>query len=118
MTKLSFLHRRYLRGSDLTAPLTVEIIAINQVTVQPHPKAEPVVKWCLWVKDLPQDTPNGILIGPRGSEQLIKIHGDIDHTDLVGKKVVIYPQPIQVAGVKKIAIFFRSSPYINGLKPQ
>ena len=107
MPRLGSLYRRFLRGSELNAPCNVEIIAATQVKVQPHPRAEPVQKWCLWVKGLPEDTPNGILFGPRGEGQLFKLFGNMDVEHLPGNRLQIYPQKIQVAGQNKTSICFR-----------
>jgi len=110
MPKLGSLYRRYLRGAELTAPCNVEIVGVTQVQVQPHPRAETVDKWCLWVKGLPEDTPNGILFGPRGEGQLVRLFGNLDVNDLVGRRIQVYPHPIQVAGQKKTSICFSTVP--------
>ena len=108
MTKLTMLYRQYLRGSDLEGkPFQVQIMACKEVTVRPNPRAEDVVKWCLFVTGLPEGLPSGILIGPQMGAQLAKIFGDIDHDDLQGKSVVIYPVDLTVAGIKKAGIRFK-----------
>jgi len=109
MPKLGTLYRQYLRGTDLSGPLEIEIIALTQVTVTPHPKAEPLIKWCMWIKGLPEDMPNGILFGPKSEEVLFSLFGDVDVDDLSGQHLTIYPQPIRVAGYDKVAIRFRKS---------
>jgi len=105
--KLGTLYRQYLRGSDLTGPCLVTIAGLTQVTVQPHPRSEPVEKWCLWVTGLPEDTPNGILFGPKGEEVLTKIFGEVDIKDLKGAQIIIYPLKVHVAGYDKMAVRFR-----------
>ena len=110
MATLGTLYRKYLRGSELKGPATVEIVAVSHVTVRPHPQAEPIEKWCLWVKGLPQDTPNGILIGPKAEEQLVGIFGPVDVNQLRGKPVIIAPKEIRVAGQRRTTVAFSAAP--------
>jgi hypothetical protein len=110
MSTLGNLYRKYLRGVELgTQSFVVEIVAITQVTVTPHPQAQPIEKWCMWVKGLPVDLPNGILFGPKAEEQLVLIFGKVDINTLRGKTLEIYPQPLSVAGNRRVAIHFRKA---------
>jgi hypothetical protein len=103
-------YRSYLRGADLAGKACqVEILTCKQVTVRPNPQSPEVVKWCLWVKGLPADLPNGILLGTTGAQQLREILGDVDSEQLTGKRVEIFPITLKVAGSQKVAIRFRKA---------
>ncbi len=89
MTKLGYLYRKYLRGSDLNGKeLTVEIITVKPVQVQPHPSVPLTTKYCLWVRGLPEDFPNGILFGPKAEKQLVDIFGNVDIDQMAGKPII------------------------------
>lgn len=105
--RLGSLFRKYLHGEDLIRPVQVSIEKLTQETVVPHPAKPPIQKWCLWVNDLPQGLPNGILFGPQGDRELTAIFGKVDINSLKGKKLEIYPQTISVAGQPRLAIRFR-----------
>jgi len=108
MSKLGYLYRKYLRGSDLNGKeLTVEIIAVKPVQVQPHPSAPKTTKYCLWVKGLPEDYPNGILFGPKAEKQLVDIFGNVDTDQIAGKTIIIYPYKVKIAGQTRSAIGFK-----------
>ena len=115
--KLSQLYQKYLRGADLPGPLTVEIVDARLVTVRPHPQEPEVEKWCLFIKGLPNpDLPSGILIGPKMVESLMRVIGNLDVSELKGKRINIRPETVRVAGKELKAIrFAAASP--NGSKP-
>ena len=108
MTKLGYLYRKYLRGSDLNGEeLTVEIITVKPVQVQPHPSVPMTTKYCIWVRGLPKDFPNGILFGPKVEKQLVDIFGNVDIDKMAGKPINIYPYKISIAGKTLDAIGFK-----------
>jgi hypothetical protein len=110
--KLGFLYRRYLRGSDFKsagAAVQVEIITVRQVEVLPHPKADPVVKWCMFVKGLPEHLPNGILLNHAAEKQLEQIFGQVDIEKLAGQKIGVYAYPVRVSGKELASIGFRQA---------
>jgi hypothetical protein len=106
--RLGNLYRRYLHGEDLDQkPVKVTITDITKETVTPHPSQPSYEKWCLWVTGLPQAMPCGILFGPQGDKDLVAIFGRVEINSLKGKALVIYPQPMNVAGQSRIAIRFK-----------
>ena len=108
MTRLGFLYRKYLHGSDLERETVVEVVAVKPVQVLPHPKAEQVTKYCMWVKGLPEDFPNGVLFGPKGEGQLVDVFGNVETSDLKGKQLVLYPYAVTIGGQRMKAIGFRA----------
>lgn len=113
--KLGLLYRKYLRGSDLTAPVTVDILGFRQVQVQPHPSAPAVAKWCLFVQPFDDNLPNAVLIGPKAEDDLLKIFGSVDLDTLKGKKVTLRPEKYNIAGNSRSGIRF--SPPAAPAKP-
>lgn len=108
--RLGNLYRRYLHGEDLDQrSFQVTITNLTKETVTPHPSQPSYEKWCLWVSGLPQGMPNGILFGPQGDKDLVAIFGRVDINALNGKMLVIYPQPMNVAGQSRVSIRFRST---------
>ena len=108
MTKLGFLYRKYLHGSDLERETVVDVVAVKPVQVLPHPKAEQVTKYCMWVKGLPDDFPNGVLFGPKGEGQLVDVFGNVETDALKGKQLVLYPYAVTIGGQRMKAIGFRA----------
>lgn len=104
--KLSQLYQKYLRGSDLAGLVTVEILDLRLVTVQPHPQEPQVEKWCLFVTGLDPDLPNGILMGPKMVDSLLRVIGNLDVNELKGKRVALKPVQVKVAGKDLVAIRF------------
>lgn len=108
--RLGSLYRRYLHGEELDQkPIKVTITNITKETVTPHPSQPSYEKWCLWVSGLPQGIPCGILFGAEGERELVSIFGRVGIESLKGKTMMIYPQPMSVAGQSRIAIRFRSA---------
>ena len=108
--QLGSLYRRFLHGEDIAEkPLTVNILDISKEMVIPVSTQPAQPKWCLWVSGLPEGLPNGILFGAQGEKDLVNIFGKVDITSLKGKTLVIYSQPLTVAGQAKVAIRFRSA---------
>jgi hypothetical protein len=106
--RLGSLYRRYLHGEELDQKsCQVTITGLTKETVTPHPSQPSYQKWCLWVSGLPQGMPCGILFGPQGDKDLVAIFGRVDINSLKGKALVIYPQPMNVAGQSRVAIRFR-----------
>ena len=108
--KLGLIYRKYLHGSDLERPVTVEILKVTEVEVQPHPTAPKQMKACLLVKGLPEHLPSAILFGPKGEQALVNIFGEVDTNTLVGKRLQLVPVDIRVNGRQAKSIGFQPAP--------
>ena len=110
MAKLGSLYRKYLRGADLGGQvLTVRILECSQVVVHPPPTYTPVEKYALRVAGLPADLPEMIILGPNAEKQLVKIFGQVDTSQLVGKHIDLVPSSANIGGSQKIMITFRKA---------
>jgi hypothetical protein len=116
--KLGFMYRKYLRGSDLTKPVTVEILSFGVVQVQPHPTAPAQAKWCMFVRPFDKFLPNAILIGPKMEEDLVSLFGNVELETLKGKQLTIYPSAYNIGGIKRVGIRIRKASLLGSTEGQ
>ncbi|MCX6083076.1 MAG: SWIM zinc finger family protein [Chloroflexi bacterium] len=108
--RLGFLYRKYLHGDDIgpkSFKVTISNVTKEKVTYQQA--QEPVERWCLWLNGLPQGVPTGVLFGPMGEKELVKIFGRANVDNLKGKAIEIYSQSMNVSGKPRAAIHFKSA---------
>ena len=109
-TQLGNLYRRFVRGTDIKEPVTVQIQDVREVEVQPHPSIPPRKKWCLIVAGLSEDLPNGILFGPENEGRLFDIFGPVDIQALRDKHLRLVPKRVKVGRNWKMSITFEAAP--------
>ena len=93
--------RKYATGEDLAGKsVTLTISHLRQEKMTPTPGAAPVEKWVVFFKEAQK----GIVLSKTLAFQISKVVGSEDTDDWVGKKVVLYPEPVNVAGYTRTAI--------------
>ena len=106
--------RKYASGSDLDHPVTLVIDHITTEVMRPNPKAKPEPKFVIYF----QKATKGVILSPTLAMQICTAIG-ADPSDSVstwtGKRVTLYPQPMTVAGVDRIAIRARAAAATNGV---
>jgi hypothetical protein len=98
--------KRYATGEDLqgkTITLTIAKIAIEKMHPQPNaPEAE---KWVIYF----METKKGIILSRTLANQIAEVLGSDETDEWLGKRIMIYPQPMTVAGRKVTAIRTRTA---------
>lgn len=93
--------RKYAAGEDLQGrPFTVTISHLQLEKMTPTPGAAPVEKWVVFFKE----TQKGVVLSKTLATQIAQAVGSDDTDNWSGKKVVIYPETVNVAGKTRIAI--------------
>jgi len=97
--------RKYLGGEDLQGKAyRVVIDQVRQEELRVGPAAKPEPKWVLYLAG----TRKGIVLSRTLAEQVAEIAGSDETDDWAGKTVVIYPEPMTVAGKRRVAIQARA----------
>ncbi len=93
--------RKYATGEDLAGKsVTLTISHLRLEKMIPTPGAAPVEKWVVFFKEAQK----GIVLSKTLAFQISKVVGSEDTEDWTGKKVVLYPEPVNVAGYTRTAI--------------
>lgn len=97
---------KYVKGAELGGPVTVTIerLAQEEVYRPGEGKAQAVVMYC-------QGAKRGIVLNRVLALQIAEAVGEPDTDAWQGKRVVLYPQPMNVAGRAVVAIRARK---VNG----
>jgi hypothetical protein len=100
---------RFATGADLNGKaFTVTIAGVAREAMRPSSSGAEVEKWVIYFAE----TKKGVVMGKTLAGQIAKALG-VDDTDAwTGKKIVIYPEPVNVGGVARVAI--RARAYSNG----
>ena len=97
--------RKYATGEDLAGKsVTLTISHLRLEKMIPTPGTAPVEKWVVFFKEAQK----GIVLSKTLAFQISKAVGSEDTDDWVGKKVVLYPEPVNVAGYTRTAIRARA----------
>jgi len=93
--------RKYANGADLNGkPATVTIARTTMEEMHPGPGAPASTKPVLFF----QETKKGIVLTRTLANQIAGITGSRETDAWIGKRITIYPEPMQVAGRACIAI--------------
>ncbi len=93
--------RKYATGEDLKGkPVKVTIARVTVEKMRPNPASPEVEKPVLYV----ESGQRGIVLSRTLATQIAGILQADDTNDWLGKQVVLYPQPMQVAGQSRVAI--------------
>ncbi len=96
---------KYATGEDLAGKsVTLTISHLRLEKMIPTPGTAPVEKWVVFFKEAQK----GIVLSKTLAFQISKAVGSEDTDDWVGKKVVLYPEPVNVAGYTRTAIRARA----------
>lgn len=97
---------RYLKGVDFegkAVPCT--IVGVAQEETRVAAGAKPELKWILYIRE----SEKGIVLSKTLAEQIAEALGATNTDKWLGRKVVLYPEGMRVAGVVRVAI--RCRPY-------
>lgn len=104
--KLSELFpRKYVSGDDLAGkawPLTITRVAEEEMRVRAG--AAPEKKHVVYF----EQTEKGVILSRTLAYQIAEAVGSDDTNDWPGKKIVVYPESVMVAGVHRVGIRART----------
>lgn len=103
---------KYVTGEGLQGKAyTVTIARVTAERMRPNPASPEVQKFVLYTVE----GKKGIVLSHTLADQITRITGSEDTDEWAGKKITIYPEPVTVAGVDRIAIRARA---VNGSKQE
>lgn len=106
--------RRYASGEDLGGkPATLTIATVRTEKMRPQAGAPEVEKYVVYF----QSAAKGVILSRTLAYQIADSTGSEETADWVGKRITLYPQPMTVAGKKRIAIRARKPAVSNGTAP-
>ena len=100
---------KYVTGADpagKTWPVTIARIQLERMRVSSS--SPEIEKWVLYTAE----GKRGIVLGRPLALQIGKILGSDDTDNWIGKKILVYPQAISVAGEQRLVV--RAMAYTNG----
>jgi hypothetical protein len=92
---------KYVRGQYLQGrAFNVTITRIQHEKMRPNPQSPELDKFVLYV----DEGKKGIVLSKTLASQIAQILGSDESDDWIGKKVTLFPVPMVVAGVRRVAI--------------
>lgn len=101
---------KYLKGSDLTGPVTVTIAGIEKAELY-RPGEGKTTAWVLYC----ERASKGIILSRPLAAGIAQALGSDETNDWPGRQIVLYPQPMRVGGRDLVAIRARAAK--NGSDP-
>ena len=103
--------KRFATGEDLQGKaVTLTVQEVNSEKMRPQRNAPEVDRWVLYFKE----TKKGVILSRTLAYQIAGILGSEDTDRWIGKRITLYPQPMNVAGKQVVAI--RARAVENGIK--
>jgi hypothetical protein len=103
--------KRFATGEDLQGKaVTLTVQGVNSEKMHPQRNAPEVDRWVLYFKE----TKKGVILSRTLAYQIAGILGSDDTEQWIGKRIMLYPQPMNVAGKQVVAIRARAAK--NGIK--
>ena len=103
--------KRFATGEDLQGKaVTLTVQGVNSEKMRPQRNAPEVDRWVLYFKE----TKKGVILSRTLAYQIASILGSDDTDRWIGKRIMLYPQPMNVAGKQVVAIRARAAE--NGIK--
>lgn len=97
--------RKFVSGEDLGGKAyRVVIEEVRQEELRVGPGAKPEPRWVMYLAG----TRKGIILSRTLAEQITQIVGSDETGDWTGKAILIYPEPMTVAGKPRVAIRARA----------
>lgn len=91
---------KYVKGTEIPAiGVKVVIHAVRSEKIQ-RPGAGEVIGWVLWC----EGAKRGIILTAALARQLASVLQDDETENWKGKQVILYPEPMTVAGIPRVAI--------------
>jgi hypothetical protein len=103
---------RFIRGVDLNGcSITVTISHVQLEKMRPSPQSPELEKIVLYTVE--GKNGKGIVMSKTLATQIAQAVGKEETDEWVGKQVTLYPEPVTVAGVQRVAIRARSATTIK-----
>lgn len=93
--------RKYANGEDLKGKaVSIVIASVKPERMRPNPSASEVMKLVLYA----EGAQKGIIVSRTMAEQIAKVLQSEETETWIGKRIVIYPENMKVAGTERVAI--------------
>ncbi len=93
--------RKYATGEDLDGkPITLVIARIAQERMRPNPGSPPADRWVVYF----EKAHKGVVLSRTLAYTIAEALECDDTEGWIGKRITLYPEPMTVAGKKRIAI--------------
>ena len=97
---------RYVSGNDLQGrAVTVTIARVQTESMRPNPKSPELQKFVLYSVE----GKKGVVLSKTLASQIAQALESDESDDWTGKQVTLFPKPMTVAGVQRVAIRARKS---------
>ncbi|HLA99663.1 MAG TPA: hypothetical protein VJL34_14545 [Anaerolineales bacterium] len=97
--------RRYASGADLNGPVTLTIARVQPEKMHSGFGQDESSKYVIYF----QEAKKGVVMSRTLAHQIAQAVGSEDTDEWGGRKVTIYPEPVNVAGVPRVAIRARAA---------
>ena len=92
---------RYVKGQDLQGrAVTVTIASVQPERMRPNPQSPELEKYVLYTVG----GKKGIVLSKTLATQIAQALESDESEDWIGKQVMLFPKPMTVAGVQRVAI--------------
>ncbi len=97
---------RYVKGQDLQGrDVIVTLASVQPERMRPNSQSPELQKFVLYTVE----GKKGVVLSKTLASQIARALGSDDSDDWTGMKVTLYPEPMTVAGVQRVAIRARKS---------
>ena len=94
----------YVKGEDLKGKhVTVTIVGVRRVVMRPNRHSPEITKYVLYSAE----GTKGIVLSKTLAKQIARALGSEETEHWIGKRITLYPKPMVVAGVPRVAIRVR-----------
>jgi hypothetical protein len=97
---------RFVKGEELTKPVTVTIARVEAETMRPS-RTEEVTKFVLYFVE--SRTGRGVVLSKTLANQIAQALGSDDTEDWPGQRITLYPEPVRVGNAERVAIRARAA---------
>jgi hypothetical protein len=92
---------RYVKGEELGGrSVTVTISKVQPEKMRPNPQSPEVLRYVLYTKE----GKKGVVLSKTTATQIAQAVGSVETDEWIGRQITLYPEPMTVAGVKRVAI--------------
>jgi hypothetical protein len=97
---------RYVKGEELNGrSVTVTISKVQPEKMRPNPQSPEVLRYVLYTNE----GKKGVVLSKTTATQIAHAVGSVETEDWIGQQITLYPEPMTVAGVQRVAIRAREA---------
>jgi hypothetical protein len=97
---------RYVKGEELNGrSVTVTISKVQPEKMRPNPQSPEVTRYVLYTRE----SKKGVVLSKTTATQIAQAVGSVETDEWIDKQITLYPEPMTVAGVQRVAIRVREA---------